>query len=45
MLALDAADNKKHMFFPTFAIEARAKKWLGNFKVSISIYMAIFNAT
>lgn len=37
MLALDAADNRKHIFFPTFAIEERAKKCDGNFNVSISI--------
>ena len=26
ILALDAADSKKHMFLPIFAIDARAKK-------------------
>jgi hypothetical protein len=37
MLALEAAESKKHIFFPTFAIDASAKKWLGNLRVRISM--------
>lgn len=45
ILALEAADNRKHIFLPIFAIEASAKKWLGNLSVNISIYIERFNAT
>lgn len=37
MLALEAADSRKQIFFPMFAMEARARKWLGNLRVRISM--------
>jgi len=37
MLARDAAESRKQMFFPKLAKEAKAKKWFGNFNVRISI--------
>ena len=37
MLALDAADNKKHMFLLMLAREARTKKCPGNLSVRISM--------
>jgi len=33
------------MFLPILAVEAKAKKWVGNFKVKISIYIEMFRAT
>ena len=45
ILALDAADNKKHMFLPMLAIEANAKKCYGNFNVRISMKMEMLSAT
>ena len=45
ILALEAADNKKHIFFETFATEASNKKCCGKFKVNNSMNMATLSAT
>ncbi len=37
ILARDAALNKKQIFLPMFAIEAKAKKCYGNFNVQTSM--------
>lgn len=42
--ARDAADNKKQMFLPMLANDASNRKYPGNFKVMISMYIEAFNA-
>jgi len=37
ILALEAAESKKHIFLPTLAKDAKRRKWWGNLKVKISI--------
>ena len=45
MLAREADESRKQMFLPTFAMEARSRKWWGNFKVRMSMYIEMFSAT
>jgi hypothetical protein len=45
ILALDAAESKKHIFFETLATDANNKKCCGKFKVNNSINMATLRAT
>ena len=45
MLPREADASRKQMFLPTLAIDAKSRKWFGNCKVIISMYIETLRAS